>query len=111
MQGAGGGGEGSGQDQARKEVVQEVVKWLKAQVTKPDSLASVPKLWPTGPYYQLWASLKDKLVVHSSVALQQVGSSQTRDQTQVSGIAGQILDHSTTREALSLIFFSLPRNN
>lgn len=42
--GEGEGREGGGQDQARKEVVQEVVKWLKAQVTKPDSLASVPKL-------------------------------------------------------------------
>lgn len=49
------------QDQARKEPAQEVVKWLKAQVTKPDPLASGPKMGSSGLYNQLRASLKDKL--------------------------------------------------
>ena len=53
--------EGGGQDQARKEPAQEVVKWLKAQVTKPDPLASGPKTRSSGLYSQLRASLKDKL--------------------------------------------------
>ena len=49
------------QDQAKKEAVQEAVKWLKAQVTKPDQLASSAKTGSSGLYNQLWASLKDKL--------------------------------------------------
>ena len=52
---------GEGQDQARKEPPQEVVKRLKAQVTKPDQLASSAKTGSSGLYNQLWASLKDKL--------------------------------------------------
>lgn len=52
---------GVGQVQDRKEPAQEVVKWLKAQVTKPDPLASGPKTRSSGLYSQLRASLKDKL--------------------------------------------------
>ena len=55
-------GVGGGQDQERSGP--RGGQMAKAQVTKPDSLASVPKLWSTGLYNQLWASLKDKLVVH-----------------------------------------------
>ena len=54
-----------GQDQARKEPAQEVVKRLKAQITKPDPLASDPKTGCSGLYNQLWASLKYKLEMPS----------------------------------------------
>ena len=49
------------QDQAKKEAVQEAVKWLKAQVTKPDPLTSGPNPGSTGLYNLLQASLKNKL--------------------------------------------------
>ena len=52
---------GGGADQAKKEPDQEVVNRLKGQVTKPDQLASGPKIRSSGLYNQLRASLKDKL--------------------------------------------------
>ena len=52
---------GVGQVQDREEPAQEVVKWLKAQVIKPDPLASGPKTGSFGLYNQLRAPLKAKL--------------------------------------------------
>ena len=46
------------------------------------------------------------VVTHGLVALQHVGSSWTRDQTGVLCIAGGILNHWATREALGVFFFS-----
>ena len=44
---------GGGQDQARKEPAQEMVKQLKAQVSKPYPLASGPNIGSSGLYNQL----------------------------------------------------------